>query len=117
MHDAKLPRSQSRLQAVVSAVGVVSDWRHRGVGSNLKLTAMANVAAEYDAVLLSEVHRANTAMLELNKKLGVRISAELLPGTEYRATAIAVTVPWHRRIPRDLRRRRKQKQTGQAATP
>lgn len=92
-----------RPAVVVSAVGVVSDWRRRGVGSNLKLTAMANVATERGTNLISEVHRRNEPMLCLNRKLGVGISEDLLPGTEYRITGIPVRMPWHRRLWRALR--------------
>lgn len=88
---------------LVSSLGVASEWRKRGIGTNLKLSAMANVATATGANVVSEVHRANHAMNSINEKLGVTTSRELTKGTEYRVTGILVTVTWWARLRERLR--------------
>lgn len=74
----------------VFSMGVLIEYQGRGLGTALKRSAMAEVAARYGVVdLVSIVHRANGPMLRVNKKLEVSIEPDPDDG-EYRFTAVTV---------------------------
>ena len=74
----------------IFSLGVVKDRRREGIGTGLKIAALADFAARggrHD--VFSQVHRRNDAMLGLNDKLGVARDKDPEDG-EFWILAIAV---------------------------
>jgi GNAT superfamily N-acetyltransferase len=66
-----LPVVDDPLQSVISALAVTHPHRRRGVATALKSEVMAECAKEGMTSVVSEVHRRNSAMANLNTKLGI----------------------------------------------
>lgn len=91
----------------ILSLGVAHDMRRKGIGTDLKQSVMAEAESLGRFLVVSEVHRANTAMLALNAKLGVG-RADLLTPDEYYPHLVVVA-----RIPLRLRlRKRRSRQRG-----
>jgi len=73
----------------VFAIGVIRPRQREGIGTMLKVAAVAEVAfnPDWPARIQSVVHRENTAMLRVNEKLGATIAVDPLD-PRYVLTAI-----------------------------